>query len=74
MLSIPGSVVFAGPGQISRHQAMITITFVGDVVTNEVVSLCGTNVQVSSAAVEWGIWAVYQYTVCRVFRPTQQIT
>ena len=51
---------------------MITITFVGDVVTNEVISLCGTSFQVSSAAVEWGIWAVYQYTVCHAFRPTQQ--
>ena len=52
---------------------MVTFTFVGDVVTNEVVSLCGTGVQVSSAAVEWGIWAAYQYTVGHAFRPTHQI-
>ena len=53
---------------------MVTFTFVGDVVTNEVVLFSSPGVQVSGATVVWGSWAVYQYILCHVFRRTQEIT
>ena len=46
---------------------MVTITFVGDVFTTEVVLLLSTGVQVSGAAVVRGIWTIYQDKVCHVF-------